>query len=814
MKKTKNRNYLLVLLFIVITGSAAIFLVFTYLSRNLPPISELDNYSVGQSTKIYDRAGQTLIYEIYGEEKRTILPSEEIPDLIKKATVAIEDESFYSHPAFDVRGIARALLVNVLKGGVVQGGSTITQQLAKNSFLSPERSLLRKVKELILAYRIENLFSKDEILALYLNQVPYGQNSYGVEAGSRVYFNKPAKEMSLSEISLLAGLTKAPSYYSPWGAHAEELEKRRIYVLERMLELGFIDKEQFAAGSLKPQLMKEPQKTDFSLAPHFALMVQEYLNQKYGEDFVRRAGLKVTTTLDVELQKMANKAVEWGAKRNTELYDGRNAALVAEDATTGQILALVGSKGYSLPSEPMGCIEAKTCQFEGNFNVASQGLRQPGSAFKPLGYLTAFLEGLTPDTVLFDAPTEFAPNNPSCPSIVDFNNRLPECYHPKNFDSKFRGPISLKEALAQSRNVPSVKVLYLAGLDKTIDLAERFGITTLKDRGRLGLSLILGGGEVKLAELVNAYAVFAEEGIKHEQTFILKVEDADGKIWEEYREERERVVEEQYPRLINDILSDRNLRMPLYRASINLTEVPGRQVALKTGTTDDHVDAWALGYTPDLVAGVWIGNNNREPMKSEGSSILAAVPVWHNFMAAALANRPVRTFNKPALIPVSNPILRGELDRNNVHDILHYLNRLSDPQYKNWEEGVSAWLKENPLPAVISSPSYSYEADSQEEGGDVAPENMTINLASPKAGAFISQEIKITALLSSPSPINKIEVYFNSELVESKTGAFGQSYSYDLSFSPKTVKLQNLLVLRATNESGAQSAKEIIVFKE
>lgn len=819
-----GKNYLRLILILPILGLFFFAAAVIYFSQTLPPPSSLDGKIISQSTKIYDRSGQVLLYEIYDEEKRTVIPFEDIPEVVKMATIAIEDESFYSHPAFDIKGIIRAFITGVLRGRFVQGGSTITQQLAKNAFLTPEHSLRRKIKELILAYRIEKIYSKDEILALYLNQIPYGHNSYGIEAASQTFFNKSATDLSLSEAAMLAALPRAPSYYSPWGSHTDELERRRVHILKRMYQLGFIDETQLEdAIQNKPRVVSQPIKADFSLAPHFVLMVQNYLNQKYGEDFVRRAGLKVTTTLDVELQKIANLAVKEGAKRNTELYEGHNAALVAEDPSTGQILALVGSKDYSAPSEPEGCLPTTTCRFEGNFNAATQGLRQPGSAFKPFGYLMAFMTGLTPDTIVFDVPTEFTPNQPACPALVDFSNTNPLCYHPRNFDERFRGPISLKEALAQSINVPSVKALYLAGINSTIDLAEKFGITTLKDRSRLGLSLILGGGEVRLTELVNAYSVLAQEGIKRDQVFILKVEDADGRVWEEFKDNPRRVVDAEYPRLINDILSDSRLRQPLFQASLRLTEVPGYQVALKTGTTNDYVDAWAIGYTPNLVAGVWVGNNNNEPLKKYGGSILAAVPIWHDFMSQALRYRPAQTFNKPSPIPVTNPILAGEFDPKNAHNILHYLNRLNDPQYKNWEEAVIYWLKNNPLPAKISEPMYSYTAEASpfmpSQQLITFPQyqtsgNINLEIISPKNGDFVgNQQIHLTAKLSADSPINKIEVYFNRELIESAIGDWGNNYVYQLNFQPPKMNLQNSLVVRVTTQTNEQSSKEIIVFK-
>ncbi len=381
---------------LILLGLAFFILIMAAkIAKELPSPEQFAGRQVSQSTKIYDRTGETLLYEIHGEEKRTVIPFKEIPDFVKQATISVEDQEFYSHKAFDWRAIIRALFVNIISGRVVQGGSTITQQLAKNAFLSPERTYKRKIKELILAYWIEQRYSKDEILNLYLNQISYGANAYGIEAASRTYFNKSAKDLSLAEAATLAALPKAPSYYSPWGTHKEELNQRKNYVLEQMFKLGIIDEEEKERAKNSKIKLAE-QNIGLIKAPHFVMMVKDYLSEKYSEEILEMGGLRVTTTLDWNLQKTAEQVIKDGAERNTELYDGRNAALVAQDPKTGQILAMVGSKDYLAGPEPIGCEPGKTCQFEGNFNVASQGLRQPGSAFKPFAYITAFQKGYSP----------------------------------------------------------------------------------------------------------------------------------------------------------------------------------------------------------------------------------------------------------------------------------------------------------------------------------------------------------------------------------------------------------------------------------
>lgn len=792
--------------------SAAIgVLGYAYLSRNLPVVGEIATHELIESTKIFDRSGEKLIYEIHGEEKRTFLPPEKIPDIFREATLAVEDSGFYEHAAFDLRGTLRALWIDIKKGYRAQGGSTITQQVAKNSFLTTEKSITRKLKELILAFRLEKAYSKDEILNLYLNQIPYGQNAYGVEAATQTYFGKTAKELNLSEAAMLAAIPQAPSYYSPWGSHTVELEERRQYVLSQMKSLGYIDEQQYRfAIDNKPVVMEQPKIAMFSLAPHFVIEVQEYLNNKYGEDFISKAGLKVITTLDTELQELAMTAASDGGDRNTELYSGHNTALIAIDPKTGQVLALAGSKDYFKDPEPEGCIEGSTCRFEGNFNVATQGLRQPGSSFKPFAYMEAFIKGFTPDTILFNVPTEFSANNPNCPAIPDYNNESTECYHPQNFDHIFGGPVTLKESLAESINVTAVKTLYLAGLDDTIKLAEKLGIKTLSDRSRFGLSLVLGGGEVRLIEMAEAYSVVANDGIRNPYTFILKVEDKNGKTLEEYKDASEKVVEANYARLINDILSDRNLRAPLFQSSLDLTGVPGYQIALKTGTTNSYIDAWTFGYTPNLVVGAWAGNNNRYPLQQRGSSILAAVPMWHDFFSKAVRTRPNEPFPKPEPQGTTIPILRGEIDKENPHNILFYLNRLDDPQYFNWETGVQEWLRTHILPE-ISIPTYSYAEG--EETPDSVRSGLKIEFLNPKNGDFITGDTLFQSKITSIEDIVRIETYVNDRLIDIIAANSGKNINYQKIIPFYEFKNQNRVVIKIIDSLGNSGERELIVYR-
>ncbi len=691
------------IIFVFAAVTLSIF-IFFYYSRRLPDPNAWQDRQVIQSTKIYDREGKNLLYEIHGEEKRTVIPFSEIPQIVKNATLVAEDVEFYNHSGINIRGILRAILADIKGGTLAEGGSSITQQLIKNAYLSPERTFNRKIKELILSIALERKYSKDEILNFYLNQIPYGSNSYGIEAAAQTYFNKPAKELALTEVVYLVAMPKAPSYYSPYGNHGAELKSRANHILSRMRELKYISDNDYN-NALKTTVNFVGQKTNI-VAPHFVMFIRDYLNEKYGEDFVEKGGLKVATTLNLDLQKIAERAVEDGAKRN-EIYNAKNAALVAIDPKTGQILAMVGSKNYwAAESEPEGCEPGKNCQFEPNVNIATR-LRQPGSSFKPFVYAAAINNGYTPDTIVWDIPTEF---NPLCSwdGIAEPGADQQTCYSPKNYDDRFRGPVTLKQALSNSINVPSVKILYLAGINNSIDMAENLGITTLKDRSRYGLSLVLGAAEVKLLDMVLAYGVFSQEGVRREPIGILKVEDGSGRVLEEYKDQGQKVLSEQVAREINDILSDNSARAPIFGLYSSLS-LGDRPAAAKTGTSQDPDDetkardAWVIGYTPSLVVGVWAGNNNNTPIEKGGAGVMAAGPIWHDFMTQALKDAPIEVFIKPDPIITEKPVLNGQYQ---AHEILYWLNKDdpqgappekpdSDPQFKNWEASLQNWLKPN-----------------------------------------------------------------------------------------------------------------------
>lgn len=617
----KEKNKLISLLKFLAQGGLVVFLflliLFFYYAKDLPRPEKFTERQLFQPTKIYDRTGEHLLYTIFGEEKREIISLNEVPEYLKNAVIVAEDSNFYHHFGIDPQGILRALLVNLKLKKPVQGGSTISQQLIRSTFLTPEKTIERKIREIVLTLELERRYSKDQILEWYLNQVPFGSNAYGIEAASQLFFGKKTKDLSLAEAVTLAGLIRAPSYLSPYGEHKEELLARKDYILDRMVKEGYLKKEEAEIAKKEKLQFKKPQTS--IVAPHFVLFVRKLLIEKYGEEFLKREGLKVYTTLDIDLQKLAEKIVKEGVQRNKNFH-AYNAALVAIDPNTGEILALVGSGDYFAKPFPKDCIPGKNCLFEPEFDVATLGLRQPGSAFKPFVYATAFTKGFSDNYIVIDEKTNFG-----------IWGGKP--YIPENYDGKFRGPVTLRQALAQSLNVPSVKVLvWLAGIKESVEMAKSFGITTLKEPSFYGPSLVLGGGEVKLIDMVSAYGVFATGGLKQKPIAILKIEDSQGNIIEKTKNDPKRVLKSKVAELITDILSDNEARTPMFGADSPLN-LEG--VAAKTGTTQYFNDAWTIGYNSKIVVGVWVGNNDNSPTYKKPGVILAA-PIWRAFMEKAL----------------------------------------------------------------------------------------------------------------------------------------------------------------------------------
>lgn len=680
--------------------------MFVYYAKDLPRPERFSEKKIFQSTKIYDRTGEILLYTIHGEEKREIVSLDKISPFLKQAVVVAEDVNFYQHRGIDFKAIMRSLLVNLRLKKPAQGGSTITQQLIRSSFLTLEKTAERKIREIILSLELERKYSKDQILKWYLNQVPFGSNSYGAESASQTFFQKPSQDLSLAEAATLTALIRAPSYLSPYGENKEELLGRKDYILNLMASSGFVTKEQ--SEEAKKEALEFAEVLEPIKAPHFVLYVKKYLIENYSEDFLKEKGFKVYSSLDWELQEAAEEIITQGVKVNKS-YNAHNASLVAIDPKNGEILAMVGSADWHATSSyPEGCSSGIDCLFDPKFNIAvgtkNNPGRQPGSAFKPFAYASAFKKGFALGTILWDAKTEFNVNcNPGATQEEDEYGL--KCYHPQNYDGRFRGPITMKESLAQSINLTSVKTLYLAGIKETIQLAKALGITTLiEDPSRYGLTLVLGGGEVRLLEMVSAYGVFAAEGLMTLPVSILKIEDSNGNIIEENKKTPKRVLEIQVCRMINDILSDNEARTPTFGPRSPLY-FENRPVAAKTGTTQEYRDAWTIGFTPSIAVGVWVGNNDNSPTAKKPGVVLAS-PLWHQFMEKVLLKYPQQSFEEPKPMSVSKPVLEGELEED-YHSILYYVDK-DDPQgatptdpsrdwqYKSWEKGIENWLSSRP----------------------------------------------------------------------------------------------------------------------
>jgi penicillin-binding protein 1C len=591
--------------------------------RDLPSPLKLGKYEeTPLATKIYDRNGK-LLFDIFADQNRTAVPLEEIPNHVRQATIAIEDKDFYRHTGINpIGGMLRAVTATVTRNGL-QGGSTITQQLVKSALLTPERTVTRKVKEIILAFWVESLYSKDKILELYLNQVPYGGTAWGIEAASEKYFGKSVRELSLAEATLLAGLPQAPTLYSPFGAHPDLAKERQLAVLRRMVEDRYISQEEADIASAQ-ELTYKPE-TGIKAA-HFVMYVKDQLVATYGEREVERGGLKVTTTLDVDIQEYAQATVAAEIEKLRRLRVGNGAAIITKPAT-GEILAMVGSTDYfATPS--------------GSFNVTT-ALRQPGSSIKPINYAIGIENRtITPATIFLDVATCFrVAGQPA--------------YCPRNYDGTFHGPVPARLALGNSYNIPAVKMLALNSVETMIASASAFGLDTLKDPSQYGLSLTLGGGEVRMIDMAEAFSTFANAGIRRDLVSILKVLDKDGNVLEEYKDpnldkevpsalllEGPRVVSPETAFLISHILLDNNARSSAFGGS-SLLNIPGHAVSVKTGTTDDVKDNWTIGFTPQYLVAVWVGNNSGQAMNSAlVSGVTGAAPIWNKLMRKMLEGKP------------------------------------------------------------------------------------------------------------------------------------------------------------------------------
>lgn len=621
MKKEKAKKILTNLFYITIilllSGVFISLFSFIYFARDLPRPERYGDQPSVEPTKIYDRTGKNVLYTIYGEEKREITTLEEIPKHFIDALLTAEDSNFYNHFGIDFRGIARSFLANIRAGRTVAGGSTIPQQYVRSALLTPDREIIRKVREIVLTIELERRYSKDEILGFYLNQIPFGSNAYGIESAAQTYFNKTASELTLAESATLVSLIPAPSYLSPFGNNLEELMRRKDHLLGRMRNAELITEEEMEEAKEEDVVFKP--SGDYLRAPHFVMHIKSDLERRYGEEFLKEEGLEIYTTIDFEIQKKAEEVVKRRIN-GLQNFNAHNAGVVVIDPYTGEILAMVGSADYFKDPFPEGCTPGLNCRFSPYTNVTLSE-RQPGSAFKPFVYAMAFINGYSDDTIVEDKETNFGtPSNP---------------YIPRNYDGRFRGEVTLRESLAQSLNVPSIRVLKdLAGLQESIDLARNFGIELPRSADFYGLPLVLGGGDVKLLEITSAYGVFATEGYKNPPIFISKIEDRKGNIITENKNTPRKVIDSSIAKEITDILSDNKARTPVFGPNSPL-HFPNQRVAVKTGSTDRFRDAWTIGYTSSVVVGVWVGNNDNTSMYN-APGVTVSAPIWREIIESTL----------------------------------------------------------------------------------------------------------------------------------------------------------------------------------
>jgi len=819
VKKFKLKNWLLggAAVLLLIIGATIIWVS----TLELPDFKSFSDLKVQNSTKIYDRTGTIVLYDIHQNIKRTVVPNESIGITIKNATVAIEDSEFYQHNGIRISSIIRGTIWAKLTGKKVQGGSTITQQLIKNTLLTPEVTITRKIKEWILAIKLEKIMSKEDILALYLNEAPYGGNIYGIEEASKTFFGKSSIDLTQAEAAYLAAIPNGPTYYSPYGKNKAKLDERKNLVLKRELDLKFITQEDYDKA-ISENVTFLPEQPMHIAAPHFVFFIKDYLENKYGEGALDTGGLKVITTIDYDLQKKAEQIALTQAKDNEKNWNGKNAAVVVIDPKTGQILSMVGSRDYF----------DKTV--DGNFNVTTAS-RQPGSSFKPIVYALALQKGYTENTTLFDVKTEF---NASCsPTSKPLpGHETTTCYSPDDSSNTFRGPLTLKDALAQSINVIAVKLLYLVGINDAINFAHNLGISTLNDPTRYGLSLVIGGGETTLLDMTSVYSVFANNGVRNPYTGILSVEDNTGNVLEKYEDKSYKVLDSNITRNLDDMLSDNTARIPTFGANSALV-VPGHEVAVKTGTTNDNKDAWTIGYTPSVTVGVWVGNNDNKPMKKGGAAL--AGPIWNQVMTEALSKLPVESFDKPDPINTSiPPILRGfwqggdtfvtdsvssktateytpenmkkETSITNVHTILYWIdksnplagkpsNPTGDGQYNNWEYGVQRWWNQN-------KNNYSVVTSADKPVGydtiHTASSKPTFEVVGLENGGVYNknQTIPITINPHSQNEIKKIDVFINNIYIKSlKSSPFT---TYFITNDANNISTDNTLHIIGTDIMG------------
>lgn len=638
--------------YLITTGAIACFLLIFLpfqgyqLISSLPHPKTLSVRDIPVSTKIYDRNG-ILLYQFYADENRSLIKVSDLPKYVPQATIAIEDKNFYHHFGFDPMGMIRAAIA-ITQGKPIQSGSTITQQLIKSALLTPEQTITRKVKEVILSVWAENMYSKDQILTMYLNQVPYGGSTFGVQTASQIYFGKNAKDLTLAEAAYLAGLPSAPSVYSPFGTRPDLAKKRQEQVLLAMVEAGFITDNQ-AQKALSDKLDFENPETSIK-APHFVMYVRDYLIKKYGSRLVEQGGLEVTTSLDYQLYEKTNEILRQEVEKQAYLSVGNGAVLIT-NPKTGEILSMSGSTNFFDTTN------------DGNVNVTVSE-RSPGSSIKPLTYALGFENKLiSPSSIILDTP-------------VSYQSAGQPPYRPQNYDNRFHGPVPVRVALASSYNIPAVRVLEKVGLKNFIDFAKKLGITTFTEPNRYGLALTLGGGEVTMVDMATSYSAFANGGTRTNLKPVLKVKDYLGHTLEDntnsewQTKNTTQVISSRTAYLINSILSDDGARSPAFgRGSI--LNIPNHQVAVKTGTAETKRDNWTIGFTPSFLVAVWVGNNNNSPMSPFlESGNTGAAAIWNPVFQEVLKNQPNEAFTPPSnLITLQICAINGLLPCENCPQI-------------------------------------------------------------------------------------------------------------------------------------------------
>ncbi len=819
-----------------LAGLVVIVGVIIYFFTQIPSPEDLQSRFVAKSTKIYDRNGE-LLYDIFQEQNRTPIALKDVPEVVKQATIAIEDKDFYKHGGFDVWGILRSFYRLVINRRIEGGGSTLTQQLVKNALLTSDQSLVRKIKELILAIQVERAYEKDQILEMYLNEIPYGGTAYGIESAANLYFGKKASELDLSEASLLAGLPQSPSRYSPYGSQPELARVRQEEVLRRMVEDGYINEEQAEAAKNQQLTYRTAQNQIGFKAPHFVLYVKQKLEEQYDTKTVEQGGLKVITSLDYKLQEKVEEILkaETDKLKNSDVG---NAAAVVIDPKTGEILAMAGSKDYFAPSEPEGCLEGKDCVFEGNVNVATRE-RQPGSATKPITYAGGMLKGYPASYVLMDVRTEFP------------GGAGQAAYVPVNYDGQFHGPTQVRYALGNSYNIPAVKMTALVGVKNNLDLGYRMGLTTWEPTeenvNNVGLSLSLGGREVRLLDLTSAYGVFANGGRRQEPISILKVDDSEGKELYSYKpNDGVSVLEEGVAYIVSNILSDNGARTAAF-GSNSVLNVPGKTVSVKTGTTDEKRDNWTVGYTPSIVTGVWVGNNDNTVMDPRISSgVTGASPIWQKIMIAALKDKPNEVMARPDSVAeveidglmggqpregspkrrelftkgteptsVSSAYQRLKVCKVNPHrqandgedleekDMI--LLTESDPTGAGkWQTGINTWVLTAANPLFVGTDKGCSGIPGFSSGGDAGG---IISIANIPNGANVPRVFDILARANSPAGVRKVTWLVDGTPKSTQTA---EPFAYHVEF-PNGDRGTHTITVELEDNNGAKHASSVTV---